>query len=780
VEKACKDRARGGHCLRALVLAVALAALGPAATQASAAVPTVSASWSSQVLSSAARLNARINPEGLPTTYHFDYLTQAAYEAAGASFAGASRVPTVSDASAGSGTSEVAVFQFLSNLPPDTTYYYRAVAKNSSGTSFGPTRFLHTFPAAAGALLPDGRGWEMVSPIDKNGGQVAYPETLAKGGVLQAASGGGSVTYSSSTSFAGGQGAPPASQYLATRTPGGWSTENLTVPIFSGSYDTVDGGAPYRLFSPDLGRGLLLNGKRCRGEAQEGCPVANPPLPGTDAPPGYQDYYLRAGSSFEALLGSADIANASQGASEFAVRLAGASPDLADVILASCSKLTAAATDGCPGAENLYAWSPGAPLRLINATPGASLAAQAGAVSEDGTRVYFYAGGDLFLNDGGTLKQVDADAGGGGTFQAASADGSLAYFSKAGHLYRYNAATDSATDITPSGGVLGVLGIAQDGSHLYYLSGAGLRLCTGADAVANCEPASTLIAATADASNYPPATGSARVSSEGTVLAFLSTTPLADHEGNTYDNTDLLTGNPDSEVYLHDASAAELSCASCNPGNGRPIGPSTIPGAIANGAGPEATISYKPRVLSADGRRLFFDSADSLALPDTNNTIAGAGVPDVYQWEAEGEGGCTRAGGCVGLISSGRDPEGARFADASADGADAFFLTAESLLKADPGGVDLYDARVGGGFAEPGVPIPCIGDACQELPPDPGDPTLTTLLSGPGNPPVRYRKRKGAASRCPKGRRLKVVHTKSGKRVRRCVKATHKRKGGGR
>jgi hypothetical protein len=40
----------------------------------------------------------------------------------------------------------------------------------------------------------------------------------------------------------------------------------------------------------------------------------------------------------------------------------------------------------------------------------------------------------------------------------------------------------------------------------------------------------------------------------------------------------------------------------------------------------------------------------------------------------------------------------------------------------------------------------CEGDACQVLPPEPTDPTLTTLLSGRGNPKERYRQyyRKGA------------------------------------
>ncbi len=335
---------------------------------------------------------------------------------------------------------------------------------------------------------------------------------------------------------------------------------------------------------------------------------------------------------------------------------------------------------------------------------------------------------------------------------------------------------------------MGALGAASTGSNLYYLRSGGLYRCAAANmAAANGCDSATKVAEAADASNYPPATGTARVSADGTKLLFVSTTPLKDYAGNTYDNTDLVTEEPDSQVYLYDAGAAKLSCVSCNPTNGRPIGPSSIPGAIKNGS---ALQTYKPRVLSANGRRVFFDSLDAIAPTDTN-TLAGTlgtGAPDAYQWEAQGEGSCTRAAGCTALISSGRDAAPSRFIDASADGSDAFFLTARSLVGSDPGAVDLYDARIGGGFPEPPGPIPCEGDSCQVLPPEPVEPTLTTLLSGPGNPSVHYT-RYGfkAAKSCPKGKVPKTVKTKGGKKVKKCVKKAkrtakrrHRRGGGGR
>ena len=749
----------------AAVAALAAGALALAAPPASAAGPPIVGDlWTSAVLSGSARLHVEIDLNELTSAYHFDYITESAYQAnlkAGKDgFTGTLKSPPTGDATIVPDGPAVQVRQ-LFGLSPETTYRYRVVAKNPAGTA-APSE-INTFTTqvlGGGPLLPDSRGWEMVSPVQKNGGEAEAPGALADGGVLQASADGQTVTYGSAASFAGGSGAPPASQYLATRASGSWSTENITVPIFSGTYETEDEGVPYRLFSGDLSRALLLNGERCRGEGTD-CPVANPPLPGTDAPPGYQNYYLREGGGFEALLSSADVASFDLDPAHFDLRIASATPDLHHVVLSTCAALTPSATEvplaeGCdPEEPNLYLWS-GSGLSLLNilpaqsqGEPGASLAAQSGAISTNGSRVYWtdLATGSLYLREGATTKLVD---GGGGVFQAASADGTKAFFTKADHLYHYDALTQLSTDLTPSAIVVGVLGASADASRVYYQDTGGLRLWRNG--------ATTTVAtgtAAADEGNYPPTTGTARVSPGGDHLLFVSTKQLTG-----YDNVDLNTGDPDSQVFLYDAVAKSLTCASCNPMNARPLGPSSIPGARANGTAPGSPRSYKPRVLSPDGRRVFFESGDSLVSTDTN-----LGAPDVYQWEAQGEGSCTRSGGCVALISSGRSAGGATFIDASSDGSDAFFLTDDSLVGRDPGAIDLYDARAGGGFPEPPPPIPCQGDACQFLTSPPVDPTLTTLLSGPGNPKVRFRVRL----------RCKAGYRKQGKR---CVrKHSNSRKG---
>ncbi|HYG97227.1 MAG TPA: hypothetical protein VD741_08985 [Solirubrobacterales bacterium] len=593
----------------------------------------------------------------------------------------------------------------------------------------------------AGAAMIDNRGWEQVSPVEKNGGQVDPPGTIAGGGVLQAAAAGGAVTYSSKASFGpDAVGAPPASQYVSRRDTNGWTTQNITVPTLSGTYELFDEGAPYQLFSPDLSRALLLNGDHCRGEAT-GCAVANPPLPGTDAPAGYQNYYLREGGAFEALVGGSDVAGRGLDPASFDLRLAGASPDLGTVVLSTCSPLTEDAVDGCgTGEPNLYRWSESSgALTLVNAAPGAELAAQAGAISAGGSRIYWRDdSGDLYRWEGGSSSQVDLAAGGAGTFEAASADGSVAFYTESGHLWRY--AGGSSTDLTPGGGVLGVLGASSSGATVYFQDGGGLRRWSGGS--------TTTVApgvAAADPSTYPPATGRARVSADGTKLLFVSTESLTG-----YDNLDKYTGLPDSQVFLYDGAAGKLTCVSCHPQGKRPIGPSTIPGAVANGTAPGSVASYKPRALSANGRRVFFDSADALVITDGNSKPGtGAGIPDVYEWEAQGEGTCVASGGCVGIVSSGPSSEGATFADASADGTDVYFLTEASLVGADRGAIDLYDARVDGGFPTPPTSIPCEGDACQLLPTAPLDPSLATLREGLGNPAVTYRKycRKGYVKR---------------------------------
>ena len=698
--------ARGAGSRAKIAFSLCAAALVVTAQSAQASAPTVAETFSAEVAAKSARLHARLLLD--PTRdseYIFKYISAAEYEAnlkaAKEGFQGAKSAPPAFE-HLSSGKSEANVVALATGLTPLTEYRYRVIARNSLGTTTGPTMHLITQPSGQGNLvLPDHRGWEMVSPVDKNGGAInglgAAP--------LQSASGGGQVAWSSDASFGEAQGSPPDSEYLSARGTSAWSTANLSPPTVAGGYRD----APHRLFSADLSRALLSNGDRCEGTP---CPVPNPPLPGSGAPAGYRNFYLREGASSTALITATALAHTTVNAAHFEVELAGASPDLNHVVLESCASLTSSATEvhegeGCSEAEqNLYEWSKGSGLSALNllpaqstTTPGAQLAAPSGAVSEDGTRAYFtlLEDGALYLREGSTTKLLPETVGGGATFQVASEDGSTAFFTKGAHLYRYTSAgAGAATDLTPSGGVVGVLGASSDGDTVYYQDGSALkRWHAGAtSAVASG-------AGSAASSDYPPATGTTRVSADGSRLLFESKLPLTG-----FDNTDLSSGEPDSELFLYDTTASpQLACISCNPTNERPSGSSSVPGSGAGG--------YRPRALTGEGERVFFDSEDALAPQDTNN------APDVYQWEALGTGTCAVSGGCLSLVSSGKAEGGAFFADASPSGADVFFRTDGSLVPADPGAEDLYDAREGGGFTEPSPPLPCEGDACQSLPSEP-------------------------------------------------------------
>ncbi len=203
----------------------------------------------------------------------------------------------------------------------------------------------------------------------------------------------------------------------------------------------------------------------------------------------------------------------------------------------------------------------------------------------------------------------------------------------------------------------------------------------------------------------------------------------------------------------------ELVCASCNPSGARPAGrdaelqrPDAVWAAAQSPAGTTRSVP-SPRALSADGRRLFFESTDALVPGDTN------GAADVYQWEAPGEGSCKttspsyspRNGGCVDLISSGQSARDSELHRRLPERRDVFFTTASSLVAADPGLIDIYDARVGGGFppAPPAAAPSAKGKPARPRRPRPPAPTpASAAFPAAGN--VRGRPAQPHAS-CPKG-----------------------------
>ncbi len=295
-----------------LLFLVALALILVAAPAARAAgPPLVEETWVEGASATGVTLWAEINPNGSATFYRFEYVGDAAYQQSG--FETAAQSPLTGSVGIGAGTTATVVNRHVSGLTPASTYHYRVWASNSFETTLGPEHVLGTQSPTNLFTLPDNRGWELVSPIDKEGGAIQGPGQNQGGDLDQAAAQGGAFTYSSATAFANAQGAPPASQYLATRSANGWSSQNVSTPLHSGAYGEEPDGVPYRLFSTDLSQGLLFGGQ-CIGEGA-GCAVVNPPLPGTSAPPGYANHYLRdsATGSFGSLLSAADVAQSTLG-----------------------------------------------------------------------------------------------------------------------------------------------------------------------------------------------------------------------------------------------------------------------------------------------------------------------------------------------------------------------------------------------------------------------------------------------------------------------------------
>jgi hypothetical protein len=167
------------------------------------------------------------------------------------------------------------------------------------------------------------------------------------------------------------------------------------------------------------------------------------------------------------------------------------------------------------------------------------------------------------------------------------------------------------------------------------------------------------------------------------------------------------------QVYRYDAQTGSLERVSIGEagydsnGNGGLFGSSILPGDRAGRISPvRDQHELNKRAVSEDGSRIVFSSAEALSPAATN------GLSNAYEWH-ENAGG---VGGAVSLVSSGNGSEDP-VSDVviSAEGDDVFFITSQGLVAQDiDGAPDIYDARIGGGFASaPAETRPCEGDGCQ-------------------------------------------------------------------
>jgi hypothetical protein len=775
--------------------------------------------FSTEVGTDAAQLHATVDPLGITTSGYFEYVDDASFKANGNGFTGATRIPSSNQTPLdfGSGAAKTRFVQ-LASLVPGTLYHYRVIAFDPLVTIQGPERTFTTFPlpnppepvppcenaafrSGPSAPLPDCRAYELVSPVNKNGGDIAVLKNLVNfpSGLYQGSTDGNRFAYSSATAFGGAVSAPYSSQYIATRKEGEqWSTQPISPPRESESIANsyaVKLDTQFKAFSPNLGSSWLVHD-------------TNPPL-GACAPAGFLSLYRRDNDSggYEALSTAAPSSPQTPG--EYWPELEGLSADGAHAVFRANGALTknaSSATNSSGPIEQLYEHVSGkgcGQLRLISILPNgqaSTLSSAVGAhndalthggegrentvaraVSADGSRIFWSTPpaqaetvpGPLYVRIGGQ-KTVQISAG-PARFWTASTNGSKAFYTvpavdsvgTEGELYEFEVDSEVQTLIAKR--VVGVAEASEDGSRIYFVSkealgGEGeagkpnlyLRGAGGATSLIG-----TLGAAETpggEGGSFPksgftvapflPNRRGTRATPDGAHLAFVSTAPLTG-----YDNKDATDGRRDYEVFLFDAGTGKLACISCNPSGARPAGRefkfAGVVIRVAAQMAPSENQLFAPRNLSEDGNRLFFESFEPLVPRDDN------GKGDVYEWErAGGQQECDAkgaelfvpsAGGCLSLISSGQSPTDSVLADATPSGNDVFIKTGSSLLPQDPGLVDVYDARVEGGLPVPPEPKPpCEGEACQIPSSPPEDPTpASSVFEGAGD----------LKPRCPKGKR---------------------------
>jgi hypothetical protein len=189
------------------------------------------------------------------------------------------------------------------------------------------------------------------------------------------------------------------------------------------------------------------------------------------------------------------------------------------------------------------------------------------------------------------------------------------------------------------------------------------------------------------------------------------------------------------------------------------------------------TAAANSQTLSSDGSYVFFQSNDSLTpqATDGDPNPTGIGHPNIYEYHD----------GNVYLISDGKDTStingepGVQLFGTNASGTDVFFSTSDALSWQDSDTAqDIYDARVGGGFARGAPAAGCVEDGCQ------GTASATTPLfaapgsstfHGPGNllapAPTSVKHKTAAQTRAEKlAGALKVCRTKPRRRRAACIR----------
>ncbi|HEX7290167.1 MAG TPA: hypothetical protein VF250_03480 [Conexibacter sp.] len=572
--------------------------------------------------------------------------------------------------------------------------------------------------AAAVPATTDGRSYELVSPVDKNGGDVAadLPSILSSAG-------GEAVTYLSRGSFGDtvGSGVGGQTQYLSRRGSDGWTTHAITpTPRYDANQIFVAATAPLG-FSHDLRRAVVW------AYDLPGVPGALPQTPNIYA----QDTTSR---TLQLVTRASGPVNRIFFLFDFAAPdPAGVSRDSRYIAFRAITPLLPEAPFGVP---NVYEWDNGT-LRLASILPDGTPAAGAllmpryrESISPDGSRVTFTSppgpSGQLYMRvvDHASTAWVSEPEVSGSpptpqdvVLQQLTGDSRHVIFATSSRLldddpndgsdlYLYTASADPSNDanltlVSTSGDVPGndvlvgtaVIGSSDDARRIYYYNGGRILLWTDGATTTVADNAQSNIGGMRFAATASEP-GAARVSPDGRWLAFVT-----DGTPSPANGAPFTASGGHFQMYLYDADNDKLRCVSC-PSTGAASSDTIIVPNVTTISPRVVTRGLRPSYLADDGRT-FFSTAEALLPQDVN------GVTDAYEFDP--------ATGQVVLLSTGTGSQPAAFAAASASGGDAFIVTRQQLVKADRDLlVDVYDVRVGGGFPDAPDPAPaCDGDACQ-------------------------------------------------------------------
>jgi hypothetical protein len=696
-------------------------------------IPVIEGVSTGGVGESEAELAAEISPGGLDTEYSFQITTQEAFEAEG--FNGAATVGggTIPEDNL---TTEVSVN--ATGLAPGETYRFRVAAENDLGpaeeegqneatfatyddaptsTSTCANQALRTGPSAR---LPDCRAFELVTPTDTQGrapksvGFVGnlFPtlETSPDGSAVGFRIIGGSLSESSG--IGGFEGDP----YLATRGAAGWSSK-LAGP--SGNEATTMNPGSH---SPDQGY-LFWTAKL------EGPLVINKEF----------TEYLRYPDGHSELIGRGRLGTdpkakgrlITEDATHIIFETVDSSTSnpvqLEPEASASAPAVYDRTIDPGTGAEETHVVS----LLPGNITPSGGQNDSYRGASANGEGIAFSIGTTLFLRVG---NETTYEIGTGVTFAGVSEGGERIFYLEGGDLFAFDTSSENVIQFSTAGDVIPVnvasegarayfvseevLGgenpqgdLAQAGEQNLYLSEEGqidfVGTVTDRDVEGEAEGTTDGLGLWTDVLSTQPAKDPSRLNPSGSVLLFQSRANLTGYDP-----------GKSPQVFRYDSGTDRLHCISCIPTKIPASGGASLETVtFDSSAPPPLSPSAFVHNLSLDGKRVFFESTEALVSADTD------GVNDVYEWEAQGVGSCNQAGGCVYLISSGQSAKANFLYAHSTSGNDVFFLTEDSLTGADDGGAaSIYDAKVGGGFAEV-VEDECIADGCRPgVTPTPGLP----------------------------------------------------------